>query len=148
MSLIEKAKNLNFRRMGKETWAREKAKAAGFLKIAEQLGGKHVLHQHMKRAYYRHIDKAIEGKCTSRDYKHWRKIAKSFKNEMVGEPTSETLSFLKWLEGFQNRVKLEAITKDDREKWLPSFRKYMESCEANGFNLYIQKQGLIEMGGE
>ncbi len=132
------------RGMGAGTWLREKQKAAAFIKLSEGLGGKMIVSQVMKRNWYRHIDKALAGNTTARDFKHWKKMVKMFKRELVGTPTRETSSLLEWLEGFKERVKVEKITKSDLAKWLPHFKEYMLSCEGNYANNYIIKNELME----
>lgn len=143
-SKLAKFRNINSRRLGGDTWRREKEKAAGMLKIMEKLGGKHIVHQTMKRNWYRHIDKAVEGKANSRDEKHWKKMAKTFEKEVVGDPSPTTLDFLRWLKGMPIKVKNELLTDEDYIKWLPEFREYMEDCEQSAINLYIAKNKLVE----
>lgn len=131
---------------GHDVWAREKQKAAGFVYIfGKNPIGRQAIKLDMKRQWYRHIDKAIKGKATSRDEKHWKRMIRIFKKEVVGIPSQETLELFNWLKVFQKHVKSEQITKEDLETWLPKFREYMESCEKNAVENYIAKEKLVEV---
>ena len=135
---------INPKRLGGKKWTEQKQKAAAFLKLSEQLGGKHIIHQTMKRNWYRHIDKAIAGKSTTYDERHWKKMFKEFSREIVGVPSTETTELLDWLRGMPIRVRDQEIGVDDLRNMLPRFRKYMESCEANALDNYIIKNKLME----
>ena len=131
--------------VGVKAFGKEKKKAAVFLKIAEKMGGKQIVHQAMKQEWYKHIDKALEGKTTSKDYKHWKKMRRKFKKNIVGEPTQQTQNLLRWLKEFEETVKKDkVISQEDYEKWLPEFREYMQSCEQNAMDLYIVKNKFME----
>jgi hypothetical protein len=130
---------------GKKTWGKEKKKAAVFLKISEKMGGKMLVRQTMKLEWYRHIDKALRGEITYRDAKHWKKMRRKFKKNIVGEPSQETLNLLKWLKEFEEVIKRGGdVRQGDYEKWLPRFKEYMQSCEENAMDLYIAKNDLME----
>ena len=146
---LKKIKKLgNLRRlkgMSKSAWVKEKRKAAVFTKLfAENPLGRQLIHRDMKHGWYRHIDKAIEGKTVFSDEKHWKAMLKRFKKQMIGVPSEETTALIHWLEGFIGRVKREAITEEDRAHWLPEFRLYLEDCEQNSADLYIMKNKLVE----
>lgn len=132
------------RRMTSQAWQKEKQRAAVFLKLSEKFGSKHIVRQDMRRKWYRHIDKAIDGKTTSADKKHWKKMRKTFEREIVGEPSPETLQLFAWLQEFEQRVAKNEISLEDTAKWLPQFRVYMESCEKNAMDNYILKNKMLE----
>lgn len=139
---------LNLRKItgiGKRAWIQQKRKAAVFTKLfAENPLGRQIVHRDMKLKWYRHIDKALEGKAEFSDEKHWKTMLKSFKKQMVGVPSEETTALIHWLEGFIGRVKREALTEQDTAYWLPEFRSYMEDCEQSAADLYIMKNKLVE----
>lgn len=146
---LKKIKKLgNLRRlkgMSKRAWIKEKRKAAVFTKLfTENPLGRQLVHRDMKHNWYRHIDKAIEGKAEFSDAKQWKRMLKTFKKQMVGIPTEETRQLMHWLEGFIERVKREAVNEEDVARWLPQFRAYMEDCEHSAADLYIMKQKLVE----
>jgi len=129
--------------MGRQAWVKEKRKAAVALKLLEKMGGKQMVRQAMKSDWYKHIDKALRGETRASDFKHWKKMRKKFKKNIVGEPNQETLTLLDWLKGFENRVKNNCINKEDK-KWLRRFRSYMESCEKNAIDNYIIANKMVE----
>ena len=137
---FSKIKNLGVSAFGKE-----KKKAAVFLKIAEKMGGKAIVHHRMKLEWYSHIDKALKGETTKQDVKYWKKMRRKFKKNIVGEPSQETQSLLKWLKEFEEIVKHDRLIRpEDYEKWLPKFKEYMESCERQAMDLYIVKNKMME----
>jgi len=130
---------------GKGTWEREKKKASGVIyALGKNPFGKQMIRQEMNRQWYRHIDKALLGNSTKRDEKHWKRMLRTLKKEVVGEPSHDTLDIIEWITGFQKRVKQEAITKDDLEVWLPHFREYMELQERDATENFIIKEKLVE----
>lgn len=130
--------------LGKGAWKQEKQKAAVFLKIfGENPIGRQAIHQAMKMDWYRHIDKALEGKTIPNDSKQWKKMAKRFKKQIVGVPTQETEELLAWMQKFAERVKKQTILEEDVKKWLPQFRSYMQDCESNATDNYIIKNKLM-----
>jgi len=143
MNLISKLRKVRPRNMSSVAWMREKQKAAVLLKFSEKLGSRGIIRQSMKRNWYRHIDKAIAGKATERDYKHWKKMAKQFRKELVGVPNYETTEMLIWLEEFQHRIRGGVIDEEDKAMF-PEFKKYMQSCEENAIDNYIIKNKLME----
>jgi len=144
MGLVNKAKNLNPRRLVGGAWNVQKKKAAVFVKITEMMGGKHITNQVMKRNWYRHIDKAMEGKATEKDEKHWKKMLKTFKHELVGVPNPTTAKIMRWLETMPKKIRFGELSKGDKAM-LPTFRAYMQSCTENYANLYIEKNKLMEV---
>lgn len=130
---------------GKRKWQDEKKKAAVFSKMfMDNPIGRQVVHQNMKLSWYNHIDKALEGKLEQSDAKHWKRMVKQFRKEIVGIPSGETLQLLEWLEGFAERIKRQKSEKNDFKVMLPLFRSYMEDCEANASDNYILKNKLWE----
>jgi hypothetical protein len=144
MGWKKKLKLAKAKAFGTEKWKNEKQKAAVFLKLAEKMGGKQITHQHMKREWYRHIEKALRGETRSNDAKHWKKMKRTFKKQVVGVPSQETAELLEWLEGFEKRVENNQIGSEDMEKWLPQFESYMRSCEENAMDNYIIKNKMME----
>lgn len=131
--------------LSKRSWIQQKRKAAVFTKLfTENPLGRQIVHRDMKQKWYRHIDKALEGKSVFSDERHWKRMLKTFKKQMVGVPSEETTALIHWLEGFIGRVKREAIVEEDKTYWLPEFRAYMEDCEHSAADLYIMKNKLVE----
>lgn len=130
--------------MSKQAWAKEKQKAAAFIHLSKSLGGKQIVHQTMKRDWYRHIDKVLAGKATNRDARHWHRIEKKFKKSIAGVPSKETEELMQWLNEFKHRVRRGEINKKDMKKWLPQFRSYMEDSEKNYSENYIIQNKLME----
>lgn len=128
----------------RKAWRREKEKAAIFIKLAEKMGGKPILHQTMKLDWYMPIDKILQGRSKPKDGKKWKKLHKKFRREIVGVPSKETNELLSWLAEFHRRVEREEITKKDLKKWLPQIKSYMEACEENAFDNYIVKNKYLE----
>jgi len=143
---------LNLRKIkgfGRQRWGVEKRKAATFLKLTDKMPFskqiiQEVMYQTMKRQWYRHIDKALAGKATPSDAKHWRRMTKKFKKNIVGSSTEETTELLDWLGVFSARINVSKVTKEDVEKWLPHFKEYMKSCEESAIDNYIMANKMLE----
>ncbi len=140
--------NLNLKKItgiARSKLAEQKKKGAAFIKLmGENPLGKQIIKQHLNHDWYRHIDKAIAGKATSRDEKHWKKMYRTFRKEIVGVASEETNALLSWLEYFVDRVGIEQIEEEDLQVWLPQFRSYIEGCEKNAVDNYIIKNELLE----
>ena len=134
---------LNPKRLMGSTWGREKAKAAVVLKGFSPLVNQSIT-VFYKRNFYRHIDKALKGKSTERDHKHWKKIHKSISKNIVGTPTPRTTQILAWLNEFKERVKRQEITKADMES-LQDFKEYMQVQQKDELNNFILKNKLMEV---
>jgi len=99
--------------------------------------------------YFKHIDKALNGKASGKEEKEWWIKARKQLFDLVHEkPNEATLFYRKWLETFPDRIERGQVEKQDIKN-LKLFKEYIQSCYSNALSLYLsRKQEVFGDGAE